>query len=937
MNAVEIEEAVSELAAAPFDAAEFPYAFLAAFGNKKTTIDRLRGGATNGSDVPGGVLQRNNIHIAVCDKGKVRETLIALRTSPKTEKGKVKFLVATDGEDFEADDIASGEGIACAYSDFAKHLGLFLPLAGISTVRQVANNPIDIKATGRLNKLYLELIKENPDWESEARRHDLNQFMARLIFCFFAEDTGIFFGSSLFTQTLQQFTDNQSSNTHEIIAELFRAMDTKLEDRVAGNFRPWADAFPYVNGGLFAGTTECPRFSRIARSYLLRAGELDWQHINPDIFGSMIQGIADDEERGSLGMHYTSVPNILKVLDPLFLDDLREQLTAAEGNVRKLMNLRRRIASIRVFDPACGSGNFLVIAYIRMREIEFEIVKKLRAIYESEAKKKDDPNTWMKLENFYGIDIKDFACETARLSLLIAEFQCDARLIGQREACLNILPLKKTGQIHCGNALRLDWAQVCPPVERPIPVEYDPSSPDGVRTVEDFPDSLMPPDVETYICGNPPYLGSKWLVEEQKSDLGTVFGDRIKNWKSLDYVAGWIMKAADFGRTNRSVAAFVSTNSICQGQQVPILWPLLFRLGQQIAFAHTSFKWSNLASHNAGVTVVIVGIGADARKPRRLMSEDESGGVFVRETENINAYLVSGRNIEVESAAHPRGDLSKMQFGNHPYYGGDLIMTTAEADAIVRAAPEAKRFLRPLYGSQELISAAPRACLWISAEDVHAAEAIDPIAIRLAAVAAKRKAATQDKSAQTLAQKPYSFREQVTAERHTLVIPRVSSESRPYLPVGLLEADCIVQDQAFAMYDAPIWNIALIASRLHLIWVATVCGKLETRYRYSNTLGWNTFPVPRLTDANKSDLSRCAQEILLAREAHFPATIADLYDPASMPENLRRAHDYNDETLERIYIGRKFRNDTERLEKLFELYTKMTKAETGKKPAKGAA
>ncbi len=335
--------------------------------------------------------------------------------------------------------------------------------------------------------------------------------------------------------------------------------------------------------------------------------------------------------------------------------------------------------------------------------------------------------------------------------------------------------------------------------------------------------------------------------------------------------------------------------------------------------------------------MVIVGIGADARKPRRLMSEDESGGVFVRETENINAYLVSGRNIEVESAAHPRGDLSKMQFGNHPYYGGDLIMTTAEADAIVRAAPEAKRFLRPLYGSQELISAAPRACLWISAEDVHAAEAIDPIAIRLAAVAAKRKAATQDKSAQTLAQKPYSFREQVTAERHTLVIPRVSSESRPYLPVGLLEADCIVQDQAFAMYDAPIWNIALIASRLHLIWVATVCGKLETRYRYSNTLGWNTFPVPRLTDANKSDLSRCAQEILLAREAHFPATIADLYDPASMPENLRRAHDYNDETLERIYIGRKFRNDTERLEKLFELYTKMTKAERGKKPAKGAA
>lgn len=560
MNAVEIEEAVSDLAAAPFDAAEFPYAFLAAFGNKKTTIDRLRSGATNASDVPGGVLQRNNLHLAVCDKGKVRETLIALRTSPKTEKGKVKFLIATDGEDFEADDIASGEGIACAYSDFAKHFGLFLPLAGISTVRQVANNPIDIKATGRLNKLYLELIKENPDWESEARRHDLNQFMARLIFCFFAEDTGIFFGSSLFTQTLQQFTDNQSSNTHEIIAELFRAMDTKLEDRVAGNFRPWADAFPYVNGGLFAGTTECPRFSRIARSYLLRAGELDWQHINPDIFGSMIQGIADDDERGSLGMHYTSVPNILRVLDPLFLDGLREQLTAAEGNVRKLMNLRRRIASIRVFDPACGSGNFLVIAYIKMREIEFEIVKKLRTIYESEAKKKDDPNTWIKLENFYGIDIKDFACETARLSLLIAEFQCDARLIGQREACLNILPLKKTGQIHCGNALRMEWAKICPPVERPVSMEFDPASPTSSRAIEDFPESLLPTDTETYICGNPPYIGGKKQSLTQKADMAHVFNEQ-ESFKNLDYVCAFIFRACGFLGEN-AAAALVATNSV---------------------------------------------------------------------------------------------------------------------------------------------------------------------------------------------------------------------------------------------------------------------------------------------------------------------------------------------------------------------------------------
>jgi hypothetical protein len=454
MNAVEIEEAVSNLASADFDAKEFPFAFLAAFGNKETTIKRLRSGSSNSSDIPGGVLQRNNIHMAVCAPGTVNTTLVALRASPKTALAKAKFILATDGVDLEAEDLASGETIACAYPDFAQHFGFFLPLAGISTVRQITNNPIDIKATGRLNKLYIELLKDNEDWATEARRHELNQFMARLIFCFFAESTGIFL-PHLFTKTVEQMSDSQSSNTHDVIRDQFRVMDRKIEDRKAAKFRPWAEWFPYVNGSLFASTTDCPRFSRIARSYLLRAGELDWQAINPDIFGSMIQAVADDEERGSLGMHYTSVPNILKVLDPLFLDDLRARLEAAGANVPKLRNLRRRIASIRVFDPACGSGNFLVIAYIKMREIEHEIVKRLD----------DNPRSWIKLENFYGIELKSFAVEVARLSLLIAEFQCDARLIGQKEAWRNVLPLHRTGQIHAGNALRMEWLKICPPAK----------------------------------------------------------------------------------------------------------------------------------------------------------------------------------------------------------------------------------------------------------------------------------------------------------------------------------------------------------------------------------------------------------------------------------------------------------------------------------------
>ncbi|MGH8475626.1 MAG: DNA methyltransferase, partial [Methylococcales bacterium] len=463
MNAVEIEEAVSKLAGEPFDQATFPFAFLEAFGNKATTINRLRSGSSNASDLEGGVLQRNNIHIAVCPEGEVTKTLARLKTSPKTTAAKAKFTLATDGITLEAEDLATGETVACACADFANHFGFFLPLAGITTVKQIRNNPIDIQATGRLNRLYVELLKENEEWAKPERRHDLNQFMARLIFCFFAEDTGIFWGEQLFTRTIEQMSESRSGNTHEVIGELFRAMDTKIADRKAANLRPWTEVFPYVNGGLFAETKDVPRFSRIARSYLLHAGGLDWKQINPDIFGSMIQAVADDEERGELGMHYTSVPNILKVLNPLFLDDLREQLEQAGDNPRKLLNLRRRIASIRVFDPACGSGNFLVIAYIQMREIEAEIIRRRR-----EEKKK----SWITLSNFYGIELKDFAAEIARLALLIAEFQSDVRLIGQQEALIDVLPLKRTGQIHTGNALRLEWLKVCPPA---VKMEHHPT------------------------------------------------------------------------------------------------------------------------------------------------------------------------------------------------------------------------------------------------------------------------------------------------------------------------------------------------------------------------------------------------------------------------------------------------------------------------------
>jgi hypothetical protein len=931
VNAVEIEEAISALAAEPFDSAEFSYAFLEAFGNKATTIKRLRTGNNNKSDIENGVLQYNNIHMAIAPEGQVKQILDALRTSPATTKQKAKFILATDGEWFEAEDLATGETIACNYSDFPNHFGFFLALAGISTVKEIRDSSIDIRATSRLNKLYVELLNHNPEWGTAERRHDMNHFMARLIFCFYAEDTDIFAGDNLFTGTVERMSANDFAVTHEVIGEIFRAMNTRKENHETEGIKRWANQFPYVNGGLFSGSTEAPKFSKIARSYLLHVGNLDWKQINPDIFGSMIQAVADDEERGALGMHYTSVPNILKVLNPLFLDDLRAQLEEAGDNVRKLLNLRKRMSRIRVFDPACGSGNFLVIAYKQMREIEYEINKR---------RGEEDIASEIPLTNFRGIELRDFSAEIARLALIIAEYQCDVLYRGQKLALAEFLPLNAENWITSGNALRLDWLSICPPTGTGVKLQGDDlfSTPLDQAQI-DFENE----GGETYICGNPPYAGAtvkppkgasketkerlRKESEKRKADLKTIFEDRIKKWKSLDYVAGWFAKAVEYGKQTNAATAFVSTNSICQGQQVPILWPLIFRAKHEINFAHTSFKWANLASKNAGVTVVIVGISNQPAKRRRLFSIDSDGSSLSRNVDNINAYLVNGPNVIVEGISNSKAGKAELHRGNQPTDGGHLLLTPQDLKEISVPLDIEKRLIKKIFGSAEFIQGKERLCLWIEDHNLSYALEISWIKKRVEAVK-KLRLESSDKGANEMAARAHQFREMHQATGHSIIVPKVSSASREYLPAGFLPPQSIVSDSAFALYDAPLWNMAIIVSRLHLIWIATICGKLKTDYRYSNSMGWNTFPVPKLTEKNKEDLTRCAEDILLARETHFPATIAELYEVkdgvSKMPENLRRAHDRNDEVLERIYIGRRFKNDTERLEKLFELYTKMT-------------
>jgi hypothetical protein len=905
MNAVEIEAAVSALALQPFESAEFPFAFLAAFDNKETTIKRLRKGETNGSDLPGGVLQRNNIHIATCAVGQVGETLRALRLSPRTAAAKAKFILATDGETLEAEELASGDTVASEYKDFAQHFGFFLPLAGISTIKEIKDNPVDVRATGRLNKLYVELLKENPEWATEARRHDMNHFLARLIFCFFAEDTDIFNGIGLFTRTVEQMSERDSSNTHTVISTLFRAMNIKIENRAAANLPGWADNFPYVNGGLFSGSAEVPRFTRMARTYLLHAGAENWREINPDIFGSMIQAVAEDGERGSLGLHYTSVPNILKVLNPLVLYELEAQLEAAGENPRMLLNLRKRMARIRIFDPACGSGNFLVIAYKQMRKIEAEINRRRGDLHlPSEISKK----------NFRGIELRDFPAEIARLALVIAEYQCDVLYRGPLEAKAAFLPLDEMNWITCGNALRLDWLSICPPTGTGVKLKSDDLFGTPLNQAQiDFENE----GGETYICGNPPYLGGKKQSQAQKEDMDWVFGRKEKH-KNLDYICAFIVKACHFlEHSNR--AALVATDSIAQGTHVPVLWPIIQKSGCQVEFAYESFKWANSAQRNAGVSCTIIGLTRMAVGSKYIY-----GDSIRRQVSNISPYLVEGTDTIVESRSSNSNSLSPMITGNAPYDGGHLFLDPGEEQELLRVVPWAKTKLRKVSGTSECIDGVTRYCLWFDDADLSIAQGIPEINARIEKVLEYRR--TGGEVAATLVDRPHQFRYRNTCKAFQILVPQTCSEKREYLPAGLLDSSVIITHAAHAIYDPTLVDFSVLVSKLHLVWATTVCGKLEARIRYSSNLGWNTFPIPFLTDQNRADLTRCAENILLAREMHFPATISDLYDPEAMPENLRHAHEQNDEVLERIYIGRRFRNDTERLEKLFEMYTRMTAA-----------
>ena len=880
---------------------EIPYLLMQAVGASPTILQRYREGKSTVASFDG-LLVKNILAYRLVRTQELNTQLEELKRDRLVVKNRPAIIAVSDGQVIKAFDPAVGESYENHLNNLYTDYEFFSPLWGVRKIRNIEENDADVRAAYKMAQIHDEIRRYNQIGIT-ADTNDLNIFMSRLLFCFFAEDTGIF-EKDLFTNAINDTTRPDGTDLQEFFDGAFRTMDMPV--RIGVNSR-WAQ-FPYVNGGLFSKRIEIPRMNVRIRRLILECGSLNWARINPDIFGSMIQAVVSPELRSGLGMHYTSVSNIKKVINPLFLDALYEEYRelerrqqeqdglfdqsregrnhyyeACKPQVRSCNRLLMRMSHMKFFDPACGSGNFLIIAYKELRTLEMKILK-LRQRMTREQELQFIDGSAISINQFYGLEINDFACETAVLSLWLAEHQMNSLFTRDFGVNIKALPLKQNHNFHCGNACRMDWNAVCP----------------------------HKADEEVYVMGNPPYLGSRRQDEEQKKDMERVFK---KDFGSLDYITCWFMLGSTYIKGTRAKYAFVSTNSICQGLQVSLLWPRIFTNNQEIFFAHHSFKWTNNAKYNAGVTCVIVGV-REIDKGNKYIYEEGTARVVG----NINPYLTEGQNIIVASENRPLCNVPQMNFGNMPADGGCLILDEYERQTFLEQQPETERFIKPLIGSEEFINGKHRWCIWLYGEAEDNYIHLPIIKERIDRLRKVRLASSRPQ----LASIPHLFA-QITQPMgcSVVVIPCVSSENRDYIPMGYLDKEHIVANSCMVIGTNDLWLFGILTSAMHMAWVRAIGGRLETRYRYSAGLCYNPFPFPRLTAAQKQEIEDAAWEVLGARESHHGKTLAELYDPETMPDDLRQAHHQLDMLVDSCYREQPFRDENERLELLLRLYDKM--------------
>lgn len=885
MNIAQIENNLQELLKS-FDRDTFIYDLISAYGLPKSTITRLQRGGLNLSKLPDEVAWKKKLFFKSAVNEDIHELFSNIKVNARVNKHDPRFIIVTDFDTLLAFDSKTTDTLDIPILELAKHFDFFLPWAGMEKAQHHLENPADVKAAEKMAKLYDEIRKDNPA-HTQQEVHNLNVFLTRLLFCFFAEDTGIF-EQGQFTNSIGSHTQQDGSDLNTYLDRLFGVMNINYPNRE--NLPAYLSTFPFVNGGLLRNYYPAPIFSRRSRQTLIDCGGLQWKDINPDIFGSMIQAVVTPENRGGLGMHYTSVPNIMKVIRPLFVDELYEEFFAATGNSKKLYTLLYRIYRIKIFDPACGSGNFLIIAYKELRKLEMRIFKILDHLKGELGSGildfQDNSFSKVTLNNFYGIEIDDFAHEVAILSLWLAEHQMNQVFFQEFGRTKPALPLIETGNIVHGNATRLDWEVVCPKNEGD----------------------------EIFILGNPQFKGSRNQDSRQKEDMKLAFS---KDYKSLDYVACWFLKGSQYITNFNAQLAFVSTNSICQGEQVSLIWERVLNDNLELGFAYNSFKWSNNAKGNAAVIVVIVGVRNKSQKPKILFSSNRYSIA-----NNINPYLTQGKSIYVTRRSTSISGFPICTFGSMPNDGGNLLLNNEEYDKLINDFPQLKKYIKQYIGADDFLNGGKRWCLVIEDSDIEELKLINPIADRFKKIEIIRNKSSE-KSTRDLAKTPHKFYFFAHQNTDSIIIPSTTSERRDYIPIGFLNSNSVISNSAQAIYGTKPFLFAVFTSRIHNVWIKAIAGRLKSDMRYSSSLVYNNFPFPQITDSQKSELEKHVYNLLTEREKHSEKTLAQLYDPDKMPDGLREAHRQNDLAVERCYRSKPFESDEERLEYLFKLYEQM--------------
>ena len=877
-NLLQIEKNLSKLIK-NLNEETFIYNLLLAYNLPKATVTRLQKGTANLSKVDGEVSLKKKLFF----KEVYNEDLhISITNISKVIKHNQRFVIVTDYKTLLAKDTKMNITLDIQLKDLPKNYDFFLPWAGMEKAQLQNENPADIKAAMKMGVLF-DLIKSDNEDDSQEFNESLNVFLSRLLFCYFAEDADIF-KENQFSNAIASHTQQDGSDLRKYLDKLFEVLNTPENQRLG--LPEYLNAFPYVNGGLFAEKYSVPNFSYASRKAIIEGGSLSWAEINPDIFGSMFQAVNHADNRENLGQHFTSVPNIMKVIEPLFLNELKEEFENARGNNNKLNQLLYRLKNIKIFDPACGSGNFLIIAYKELRRLEMEIFKEMGSLALSE----------ISLNQFYGIEIDDFAHEIATLALWLTKHQMNVEFFKEFGRTNPTLPLTDAGNIVQGNACRLDWEEVCP------------------KSVYD----------EIYILGNPPYFGYSKQNNEQKKDLSLIF-NYYKNFKKLDYISCWFYNATKYiSGLSKSYFAFVSTNSIVQGEQVSILWPLLYNYNVEISFAVNSFKWTNNAKGNAGVTVIIIGLGNTNNKIKKLINNNIS-----KQVKKINSYLIPTNDIIIKPRNLSLSNFPLLQKGSMPNDGGNLILSNDEFLTLKNKYSDIEKFIKFLIGSREFINDIKRFCIWIN--DLDFQEAVKNVEIKKRVELVKNIRLESNRiGTRKSAAFPYKFGEIRYQEKDSIIIPETSSENRAYVPIGFLSSKYVISNSAFGLYNFETWIFSILTSKMHMAWMKRVSGRLRKDFRYSNTLVYNTFPFPNISKQRKEELTQCTLRILDERLKHSEKTLAQLYDPDKMPEGLKEAHHQNDMAVERCYRSTPFSSDEERLEFLFKLYEKMIQEEKDK-------